>query len=60
MKEHLLETAETAVKMAERLGASQAEAYVGQSRAFSIEAENSAIRDAEMKRNSLSVVTFLF
>ena len=52
MKERLLETAETAVKMAEKLGASQAEAYVGQSRAFSIEAENSAIRDAELKRDA--------
>ena len=47
MKEQLLEIAESAVKMAERLGASQAEAYVGQSHAFSIEAENSAIRNAE-------------
>ena len=52
MKERLLETAETAVKMAEKLGASQAEAYVGQSRAFSIEAENSAIRDAELKSDA--------
>jgi PmbA protein len=49
MKEKLLEIAETAVGMAEKLGASQAEAYVGQSRAFAIEAENSAIRNAEEK-----------
>lgn len=35
------------MKLAEKLGASQAEAYVGQSHAFSIEAENSAIRNAE-------------
>ena len=49
MKEQLLEIAETAVGMAEKLGASQAEAYVGQSRAFAIEAENSAIRNAEEK-----------
>ena len=38
--------------MAEKLGASQAEAYVGQSRAFSIEAENSAIRNAEEKSDA--------
>jgi PmbA protein len=47
MKEQLIEIAESAVKMAEKLGASQAEAYVGQSHAFSIEAEDSAIRHAE-------------
>jgi PmbA protein len=52
MKEQLLELAESAVKMAEKLGATQAEAYVGQSRAFSIEAENSAIRNAEEKRDA--------
>ena len=52
MKERLLEIAETAVKMAEKLGASQAEAYVGQSRAFAIEAENSAIRNAEEKNDA--------
>ncbi|MHA2395724.1 MAG: TldD/PmbA family protein [Candidatus Thorarchaeota archaeon] len=52
MKEKLLEIAESAVKMAEKLGASQAEAYVGQSRAFAIEAENSAIRNAETKRDA--------
>jgi PmbA protein len=52
MKEQLLEIAETAVKLAEKLGASQAEAYVAQSRAFAIEAENSAIRNAEEKRDA--------
>ncbi len=52
MSENLLETAEYAVKLAEKLGASQAEAYVGQSRAFAIEAENSAIRTAEEKRDA--------
>lgn len=52
MKERLLEIAETAIKLAEKLGASQAEAYVGQSRAFSIEAENSAIRNAEEKSDA--------
>ena len=52
LKEQLLDIAETAVKMAEKLGATQAEAYVGQSRAFAIEAENSAIRNAEEKRDA--------
>ena len=52
LKEALLEIAEKAVKMAEKLGASQAEAYVRQSRAFAIEAENSAIRNAEEKRDA--------
>jgi PmbA protein len=52
MKEKLLEIAENAVKLAEKLGASQAEAYVGQSRAFAIEAENSAIRNAEEKHDA--------
>ncbi|MFW9787442.1 MAG: TldD/PmbA family protein [Candidatus Thorarchaeota archaeon] len=52
MKEQLLEIAEKAVKMAEKLGASQAEAYVGQSKAFAIEAENSAIRNAEEKQDA--------
>lgn len=40
------------MKLAEKLGASQAEAYVGHSRAFAIEAENSAIRNAEEKRDA--------
>jgi PmbA protein len=52
MKERLLEIAETAVNMAEKLGATQAEAYVGQSHAFAIEAENSAIRSAEEKSDA--------
>ncbi|MFX1560143.1 MAG: PmbA/TldA family metallopeptidase, partial [Promethearchaeota archaeon] len=52
MKEKLLEIAESAVKMAEKLGASQAEAYVGQSRSFAIDAENSAIRNAEEKQDA--------
>ena len=52
MKERLLDIAETAVKKAEKLGASQAEAYIGYSRAFAIEAENSAIRNAEEKRDA--------
>jgi len=52
VKEELLTIAESAVKLAEKLGASQAEAYVGQSKSFSIEAENSAIRNAEEKRDA--------
>ena len=44
MSERLLELGERAVKMAEKLGADQAEAYVGQSSAFVIDVENSAIR----------------
>ena len=52
MKEQLFNIAENAVKFAEKLGASQVEAYVGQSRAFAIEAENSAIRNAEEKRDA--------
>jgi PmbA protein len=52
MKEELLDLAESVVKMAEKLGASQAEAYVGQSQSFVIEAANSAIRNAEEKRDA--------
>lgn len=52
MEENLLEIAESAVKMAEKFGASQAEAYVGQFRSFAIEAENSAVRNAEEKRDA--------
>ncbi len=52
MEENLLEIAESAVKIAEKFGASQAEAYVGQFRSFAIEAENSAIRNAEEKRDA--------
>ncbi|MFX1482387.1 MAG: TldD/PmbA family protein [Promethearchaeota archaeon] len=47
MSEQLLEAAESAVKMAEQLGAEQAEAYVGQSNSFVIDVENNAIRSAE-------------
>ncbi|MFW9806157.1 MAG: TldD/PmbA family protein [Candidatus Thorarchaeota archaeon] len=52
MSEQLIEIAASAVKQAEKLGATQAEAYVGQSRAFAIEAENSAIKNAEEKRDA--------
>ena len=52
MSEQLLELGERAVKMAEKLGADQAEAYVGQSNAFIIDVENSAIKSAEEQRDA--------
>jgi PmbA protein len=52
MSEQLLELGERAVKMAEKLGADQAEAYVGQSSAFIIDVENSAIKSAEEQRDA--------
>ncbi|MHA1959948.1 MAG: TldD/PmbA family protein [Candidatus Thorarchaeota archaeon] len=48
----LLEIAAKAVKIAEQLGASQAEAYVAKSRSFAIEVENSAIKSASEKRDA--------
>jgi PmbA protein len=48
----LLEIAAAAVKNAEQLGASQAEAYVAKSRSFAIEVENSAIKSASEKRDA--------
>jgi PmbA protein len=52
MSEQLLDLAERAVKMAEKLGADQAEAYVGQYSAFVIDVENSAIKSAEEQRDA--------
>jgi PmbA protein len=52
MSEQLLDLGERAVKMAENLGADQAEAYVGQSSAFVIDVENSAIKSAEEQRDA--------
>ncbi|MHA1942900.1 MAG: TldD/PmbA family protein [Candidatus Thorarchaeota archaeon] len=52
MSEQLLEIAERAVKMAENLGADQAEAYIGKSRSFVIDVENSAIKGAEEQRDA--------
>ncbi|MHA2159037.1 MAG: TldD/PmbA family protein [Candidatus Thorarchaeota archaeon] len=52
MSEQLMELGEKAIKMAEKLGADQAEAYVGQSSAFVIDVENSAIKSAEEQRDS--------
>lgn len=52
MSEQLLDLAERAVKMAEKLGADQAEAYIGKSSAFVIDVENSAIKSAEEQRDA--------
>ena len=52
MSEQLIEIAERAVKMAEKLGADQAEAYVGQSSSFVIDVENSSIKSAEEQRDT--------
>ncbi|MFW9809150.1 MAG: TldD/PmbA family protein [Candidatus Thorarchaeota archaeon] len=52
MEEQFLEIAERAVKMAEKLGADQAEAYIGQSNAFIIDVENSAIKGAEEQHDA--------
>lgn len=52
MSEQLLELGEQAVKMAEKLGADQAEAYVGRSNAFVIDVENSSIKSAEEQRDA--------
>ncbi|MFW9926256.1 MAG: TldD/PmbA family protein [Candidatus Thorarchaeota archaeon] len=52
MGEQFLEIAERAVKMAEKLGAEQAEAYVGQSNSFVIDVENSAIKGAEEQHDA--------
>ncbi|UCE10186.1 MAG: TldD/PmbA family protein [Candidatus Thorarchaeota archaeon] len=52
MSDTLLVIAAKAVKLAEKLGASQAEAYVAQSRSFAIDVENSAIKSASEKRDA--------
>jgi PmbA protein len=52
MSEQLIELGEKAVKMAEKLGADMAEAYVSQSSAFVIDVENSAIKSAEEQRDA--------
>ncbi|MFW9957676.1 MAG: TldD/PmbA family protein [Candidatus Odinarchaeota archaeon] len=51
MVDSLLAIGEKAVKLAEKLGADQAEAYVAQSRSFEIEAENNAIKAASESRD---------
>lgn len=52
MKENLLTIGERAVKLAEKLGADQAEAYIGHSRSFEIEAENSSIKSASERHDT--------
>ncbi|MFW9813885.1 MAG: TldD/PmbA family protein [Candidatus Thorarchaeota archaeon] len=52
MNEQLLELGEKAVKLAEKLGADMAEAYVGQSSSFVIDVENSAIKSAEEQHDA--------
>ena len=52
MKETLLDIGERAVKLAEKLGADQAEAYIGHSRSFEIEAENSSIKNASERHDT--------
>ncbi|RLI60014.1 MAG: hypothetical protein DRO87_00985 [Candidatus Thorarchaeota archaeon] len=51
MTEDLLSIGEQAVKLAEKLGADQAEAYVSESRSFAIEVENTAIKSADEIRD---------
>ena len=46
MTNRLLDIGEKAIRLAEKMGAEQAEVYVAQSRAFEIEAENNAIKNA--------------
>jgi len=48
----LLEIGEMVITRAEKLGASQAEAYVAASRSFTIDVENSAIKSASEKRDA--------
>ncbi len=52
MKEELLDTGLAAVKLAEKMGADQAEAYIGHSRSFEIEAENSSIKSASERHDT--------
>jgi len=48
----LLAIGEKAIRLAERMGADQAEAYLSQSRSFEILAENNAIRSASEARDA--------
>ena len=52
MKETLLDICERTVKLAEKMGADQAEAYIGHSRSFEIEAENSSIKSASERHET--------
>lgn len=46
MADRLLDIGEKAIKLAEKMGAEQAEVYVAKSRGYEIEAENNAIKSA--------------
>jgi len=48
----LLDIGEKAIKLAEKMGADQAEVYVAKSRAYEIEAENNAIKGASEQRDA--------
>jgi len=52
MAQRFVELAEKAVKAAERLGANQAEAYIGTSRSFGIDVENGSIKSASERRDA--------
>ncbi len=52
MVDSLLTIGEKAVKLAEKLGADQAEVYLAQSRSFEIEAENNAIKGASESKDA--------
>ncbi|MCK4567259.1 MAG: TldD/PmbA family protein [Candidatus Thorarchaeota archaeon] len=52
MIDALLEIGEKAIKLAEKMGADQAEVYVAKSRAYEIEAENNAIKGASEQRDA--------
>ena len=51
MSEELLSIGEQAIRLAEKMGADQAEAYLSKSRSFAIEVENSAIKSADERRD---------
>ena len=52
MTKQLTDLAEKTVKVAERLGAEQAEVYIGSTRSFSIDVENNAIKSAAERRDA--------
>ncbi len=52
MLSSLLTIGEKAIRLAERMGANQAEAYLAQSRSFEIAAENNAIKSASETRDA--------
>ncbi|MCJ7818105.1 MAG: TldD/PmbA family protein [Candidatus Thorarchaeota archaeon] len=52
MTEALLDIGEKAIRLAEKMGAEQAEVYIAKSRAFDIEAENNAIKAASEQHDA--------